>query len=248
MPRLHGACNHQQRRRGRREIRSCFVPVTLSPVPENSKLSSPHESGFVHNSAPRPRPWLGLVPCPRRQDLINPQSGEGPAKDVSTGTLASRPLLPQSQAPLCAQTGTRAADGGHHGAAGPLSTQQEQGLGEKERGLGEKGHGLRPQTCRALQTRVQVQINAPGPRIGLQTSNPPRGQRHSLQEAQARTAGRTHVADPVHLAHPFTVTGTCLNGLSLGQPCSVHSESACSVWAQKEASGQGVLSAREARR
>lgn len=33
-------------------MRSRFVPVTPSPVPENSKLSAPHESGFVHNSAP----------------------------------------------------------------------------------------------------------------------------------------------------------------------------------------------------
>lgn len=59
---------------------------------------------------------------------------------------------------------------------------------------------------------------------------------------------------PLHPAHLFTATGTSPNGLSLGPaPCSTHSASVGSVWAQKGPggavraieSGGGVLSSRE---
>lgn len=204
---------------------SCY-PV---PVPENSKLSAPHESGFVHSSAPTLGPWLGLVPRPGRQDLINPQSGQGPAKDLGAGTLASRPPSTEPGPSVCSET-----------LQPPPSTQQE-------RGLRAKGHGLRPQTRKALETRVQAQTHAQSLRVDA---------RHPFQEGHAGRADG-HVW-PIPFTSPIccSVTRTPLNGLSLGPapvPCARCPQAQSGPRRRPRGavraigSGRGVLSSREPR-
>lgn len=46
----HGARDFHQLRGGRRKIKSRCVPVITVLVPENSKHSTSHESGFVYSS------------------------------------------------------------------------------------------------------------------------------------------------------------------------------------------------------
>lgn len=104
-------------------------------------------------------------------------------------TLASRPRLPQSQALLCAQRRTHAAEGGPTGLQGPPPTQREWGLEEK-------GHDLHPQRCGA-------QAHPRGISRECDTGTPRGWRRHWKPEPKTSTPGlgvgpqtQTRLVDP----------------------------------------------------